>query len=209
MKRIAGVGAGLVACLGLLVWAGAVQAAHSNTGCRDCHVPHKAATPDDPAASWGVPLWSTAQTSDGLPNFTLYSSPSFDALATGITQPDGASKLCLGCHDGSYIAFSFMPDSRAIFGPTDLARSHPISFVYDSALAARHPLKSLKDPSVASSGLGGTGTIAKDLLDSHNKMQCTSCHDIHTSGKGVYMLRYNYDVATRTDNIICRVCHSK
>lgn len=207
MRRMAGVGAGLVACLGLLVWAGAMQAAHSDYGCHNCHVPHKAAKADDPNASWGVPLWSTAQTSDGLPNFTLYSSPSFDALATGIVQPDGASKLCLGCHDGSYIAFSFMPGSKAIFGPNDLATSHPISFVYDTDLAARHPLKSLRDPSLATSGLGST--IAKDLLDSHNKMQCTSCHDIHTSGKGAYMLRYNYDVATHTDNIICRVCHNK
>ena len=207
MKRMAGAGAGLVACLGLLVWVGAVQAAHSDYGCANCHVPHKAAKADDPNASWGVPLWSTAQSSDGLPNFTLYSSPSFDALNTGITQPDGASKLCLGCHDGSYIAFQFMPQSQAIFGPNDLATSHPISFVYDSALAARHPLKSLRDPSVATSGLGST--IAKDLLDSHNKMQCTSCHDVHATGKTQYQLRYDYDVAARTDANICKVCHNK
>ena len=207
MRRIAGVGVGLVACLGLLLAGAQVQAAHSDYGCNNCHVPYKAGKSDDPNASWGVPLWSTAQTSDGLPNFTLYSSPSFDALATGITQPDGASKLCLGCHDGSYIAFQFMPESKAIFGPNDLATSHPVSFVYDSALADRHPLKSLRNPSEATSGLGST--IAKDLLDSHNKMQCTSCHDVHTSGKGEFMLKYDYSVEARTDNVICRVCHDK
>jgi len=207
MRRIAGVGVGLVACLGLLLAGAQVQAAHSDYGCNNCHVPHKAGKSDDPNASWGVPLWSTVQTEDGLPSFTLYSSATFDALNTGITQPDGASKLCLGCHDGSYIAFQFMPESKAIFGPNDLATSHPVSFVYDSALAARHPLKSLRDPSVATSGLGST--IAKDLLDSHNKMQCTSCHDVHTSGKGEFMLKYDYSVAARTDNVICRACHDK
>lgn len=203
MRRLVAVG--LVACVGLLILGAQVQAAHSDRGCANCHVPHKAATPDDPNASWGVPLWSTAQTADGLPTFTLYSSPSFDALSTGITQPDGATKLCLGCHDGSYTRIT--TSSTAYFGPNDLANSHPVSFVYDSALASRHPLHSLRDPSVATSGLGGT--IKADLLDSHDKMQCTSCHDVHTSGKGEFMLRYDYDVAAHTDNIICRVCHDK
>jgi predicted CXXCH cytochrome family protein len=207
MRRFAEIAAGLLACLGLLSWTADVQAAHSTYGCHNCHLPHKAATPDDPAASWGVPLWSTAQTSDGLPTFTLYGSETFNALATDITQPDGPSKLCLGCHDGSYIAFKYMPGSTAIFGPNDLAKSHPVSFTYDSALAARHPKGSLRDPAVATSGLGGT--IRKDLLDDHGKMQCTSCHDVHTSGKGEFMLRYDYDVATHTDNILCRVCHDK
>lgn len=205
MKSKVGVALGLVACVGLLLLGVQVQAAHSDRGCNRCHVPHRATRPDDPTGSWGVPLWSPVYTSDGLPTFTLYSSPSFDALNTGITQPDGASKLCLGCHDGSYTRIT--PDKAAFFGPDSLASSHPISFVYDSALAARHPLQSLKDPSVATSGLGST--IKADLLDSHDKLQCTSCHDVHTSGKGEFMLRYDYDVAAHTDNIICRVCHQK
>lgn len=207
MQRTRG-GLALLTCIGLVLWAGtAVHAAHSTYGCHNCHVPHKAALPTDENASWGVPLWSTVQTSDGLPTFTLYSSATFNALGTDITQPDGASKLCLGCHDGSYIAFSFMPGSKAIFGPDDLANSHPISFTYDSALAERHPLHSLRDPAEAQSGLGGS--IQQDLLDSKGKMQCTSCHDVHTSGKGEYMLRYDYNVATHTDNVLCRVCHDK
>ena len=183
------------------------QAAHSDYGCHNCHMPHHALTEDDPGGSWGVPLWSDAQTSDGLPVFTLYSSKTFNALATDIGQPDGPSKLCLGCHDGSYIAFSFMPESDAIFSPTDLANSHPISFTYNSALAAKVANGGLYDPAVALSGLGGT--VEQDLLDAKGKLQCTSCHDIHTTGKGEYMLRYDYSVATGTDKVICRVCHNK
>ena len=208
MSRWSKVGLGLLACFGLLLCAAAdVQAAHSDYGCHNCHVPHKAAAATDKGASWGVPLWSTAQTADATTTYTLYSSDTFDALGTDISQPDGPSKLCLGCHDGTYIAFKFIPGTKAIFGVNDLANSHPISFTYDTALAGRHPLGSLRDPAKATSGLGGT--IAEDLLDSHGKMQCTSCHDVHTSGKGEFMLRYEYDTATHTDNIICRVCHDK
>jgi predicted CXXCH cytochrome family protein len=203
MRRFIGL-AGLAAVLALLAAPTVATAAHSDYGCHNCHVPHQASTPDDPNASWGVPLWSPAQTSDGLPTFTLYNSPSFDASDT-ITQPDGASKLCLGCHDGSYIAFQFMPESNAIFGPEDLARSHPVSFKYDTSLASKDT--GLHDPVSTQSGLGGS--IEEDLLDKESKLQCTSCHDIHTSGKGEYLLRYDYDVETHTDNVLCRVCHDK
>jgi hypothetical protein len=210
MTKWGAVVGGLVVGLAMVAGVtGVAQARHldSDMGCTNCHKPHKAAPDSDPAASWGVPLWNTATTSAGLPTFTLYSSDTFTALATDIGQPDGASKLCLGCHDGSYIVFQSNPTSPAIVGATDLAKSHPVSFTYDTALAARHPKHSLNDPSVALSGLGGT--IKTDLLDSHNKVQCTSCHDVHTSGIGTYMLRYDYNTSTHTDGTMCRICHSK
>ena len=143
------------------------------------HVPHRAGAPGDADAGWGVPLWSTAQTSDGLPVFTLYSSAKLDELGTDIGQPDGASKLCLGCHDGSYIVFSFRPDSPAIFGVNNPATSHPVSFTYDTALASAVG-DALYDPSTTASGLGGM--IEDDLLDEYSKMQCSTCHDTHVSG---------------------------
>jgi hypothetical protein len=189
----------------MLATGGRAFAAHSDYGCHNCHVPHHAGQEGDADASWGVPLWSTAQTSDGLPTFDLYSSASFDALQTDIGQPDGATKLCLGCHDGSYVAFSFMPESDAIFGTGDLATSHPVSFTYDAALAQK--TDAVYDPTTVQSGLGGT--IDEDLLDGKDKMQCSSCHDVHTSGIGEFLLRYEYDVATHTDNVMCRVCHPK
>jgi predicted CXXCH cytochrome family protein len=202
------VAGGLVACLVILAGlAGGVQAAgHTTLGCSSCHQPHHAGLATDAAASWGVPLWNTANTVDGLPTFTLYDSDTFHALATDIGQPDGASKLCLGCHDGSYIYFRTNSTSPFIIGAADLARMHPVSFTYDSSLASRHPKHSLYDPALTNSGLGRT--IQADLLDSHGKMQCTSCHDVHTSGLTDYMLRYPYAVGT-TDKTMCIVCHNK
>lgn len=176
-------------------------AAHSDHGCVNCHMPHKSGStnPDD----YGVPLWSTLQNADGLPTFDLYTSGSLDA--SDISQPTGPSKLCLGCHDGTYAVFAFIPDSEAIFETGDLASSHPVSFTYDDALAATDG--GLKQPSTVTSGLGGT--IEEDLLDEQGKMQCTSCHDVHTTGHGDYQLKYDIDAAAEHEALLCRACHDK
>jgi nitrate/TMAO reductase-like tetraheme cytochrome c subunit len=162
---------GLVLCLALMLgWAiGGAQAGHSSSTCAKCHVPHRAGLPTDANASWGVPLWNVGTyngknvTNDGATQYTLYSSDTFKPLATDISQPDGASKLCLGCHDGTYVK----PSSMSAFAGTD------------------------------------------DLLDSHGKMQCISCHDVHASGKGATMLRFDWDPTLLSDNTFCRTCHSK
>jgi hypothetical protein len=223
VKRIAGVTVGLLACMLLLTITGSALASHSSRGCFNCHVPHQA----NPVSStdYGVPLWSSKYTSDGLKyTYTMYTSPGFVASgAVMSSQPDGASKLCLGCHDGSY---SSVRNARRIFTQNSLASSHPISFTYTSGVAANRP--SLKDPATTSSGFGGM--IKDDLLDSQNKMQCTSCHDVHSSGKGDYMLRWdgiggdplagstitNPDGTTTTNEFVkgselpmCLTCHNK
>ena len=199
-----------VMLVGVICWTNiSLFAAHSDRGCHNCHVPHHASQETDVDGSWGVPLWSNAQTSDGLPTFSIYTRKTFDALGTDIGQPDGASKLCLGCHDGSYSIVSTNADVN--FG-SDLTRSHPVSFTYDTALSNRTKIVGeLRDPSVTLSNLGGT--IQQDLLDIKNKMQCVSCHDVHLSGKGATMLRYdwNFDslLGPKNDQVMCRVCHNK
>jgi cytochrome c peroxidase len=102
------------------------------------------------------------------------------------------------------------------FTAGELITSHPLSFVYDSALAASDG--ALKDPSQPST-LGRT--IAEDLLDAESKMQCNSCHDVHTSGVGENLLRgynYGYETVTNPDGStstvhygpeLCRMCHLK
>ncbi len=204
MKKVLGI----LAVAGLLIAASPALAAHSDHGCFNCHVPHNAGLEGDENASWGVPLWSTAQLEDAaIPTYTLYSSPLFDSLGTDIGQPDGASKLCLGCHDGTY---SHMHTESRIFdnAAEDLVRSHPISFTYDTALATAHPNGTLRDPATADAGLGNGQTIQAALLDGKGKMQCTSCHDVHTSGLGENLLRWEWGYPTN-ENVMCRVCHDK
>ena len=108
--------------------------AHSDLfGCYGCHTPHNAEELP------GVPLWNGSETTT---TFVMYSSDTFQGIID--EQPSGNSKLCLSCHDGANPDFAWMnPDH--IFGSDDLVNSHPISFVYDSALAAIDG--ALKDPS--------------------------------------------------------------
>lgn len=190
----------LILLMGTVVfWGGNtfVQAGHSDLSCADCHVSHRSGDPDDDGV-YGVALWSTAHTADGLPTFELYSSPTLNAR--DISQPEGPSKLCLGCHDGTYELSKMSADT--VFGPTDLANNHPVSFTYDSWLASADG--SLNNPTTAASGLGGT--IDQDLLDDQHRLQCSSCHDVHSSGIGRYMLRWQY---AENDSQMCRVCHNR
>jgi hypothetical protein len=168
-----------------------------------CHVPHHAGDPNNPT-SHGIPLWNSQNIRDGLANFTPYSSQSFDKLHTDIGQPDGASRMCLGCHDGSYQFVD--PAGTRIFRAGDLARSHPVSFTYNAALAGRAPGGTLRDPAAEPSGFGGT--IAGDLLDGQGKLQCDSCHDIHSGGLTPNMLRWNIAVSSEATRM-CRTCHNR
>lgn len=178
----------LMALIPMVVPVGIVVGAHSDFGCKSCHTPHH--SEDLP----GVPLWNGSET---LKTFTVYSSDTLDAT---VGQPDGSSKLCLSCHDGS---FALLAGSNMDFG-SDLSTSHPISFTYDSALAGTD--SGLKDPGAAST-LGGT--IAQDLLDGAGRVQCTSCHDVHTSGIGSHYLR-GYDYFDGFNGgALCKMCHSK
>jgi hypothetical protein len=193
--------AALALSLGWVGWAGA---AHSDRGCDSCHVPHNAGTLP------GVPLWNGNETTT---SFTMYSSATFQASIDG--QPSGASRLCLSCHDGANPKYLWMSADKT-FGADELTSTHPISFVYDSSLAVTDG--HLKDPAQPST-LGRT--IAQDLLDPASKMQCNSCHDVHASGVGEFLLRgydYGYSTVTNADGTtsqvhhgpeLCRMCHLK
>jgi predicted CXXCH cytochrome family protein len=185
---------GLLALLvGILTPTVVLALAHSDLfSCDGCHTPHNA------EALPGVPLWNGLETT--VTFTTMYSSDSFQGAIDG--QPSGDSKLCLGCHDGANPDFSWM-NPEFTFGASDLASSHPISFVYDSALATLDG--ALKDPSEAST-IGAT--IFEDLLDPDSKVQCSSCHDVHTSGVGEKLLR-GYDYGIQHGPELCRMCHIK
>ncbi len=195
----------LMALMALSIPTLVMAIAHSDQfGCDGCHTPHNAEVLP------GVPLWNGSET---MTTFTMYSSATFQGAIDG--QPSGASKLCLSCHDGANPSYSWM-DPASAFTADELTGTHPISFVYDSALAALDG--GLKDPSAAST-LGRT--ISEDLLDAESKMQCNSCHDVHTSGVGENLLRgYNFgreevrnpDGSTREVHYgpeLCRMCHMK
>lgn len=204
----------VLSLFGNLAWAGTiVGSAHDFSGsgwsggeiCIACHTPHGADTTVAEA-----PLWNHALTGK---TFVLYSSPSLDAT---VAQPDGSSKLCLSCHDGTVALDSFGTTTGSTFmsgpaavGADELDNDHPISFVYDAALSTTDG--ALYDPTDVTNqitiGAGAdskTGTI-DDVMLLGTKMQCASCHDVHNKfTNGPTLLRI-----ANTGSALCLTCHDK
>ncbi len=153
--------------------------------CNVCHTPHNALA--------GVsPLWNHTVT---VASFTPYSSSSLDAT---VAAPDGASKLCLSCHDGTVAIDSYGGATGSInvsgndLIGNDLSNDHPISFTYDATLATNDG--GLVDPANAGVAALLTG----------GKMECSSCHDVH-NGTGLT----NLLTIDNAGSALCLTCHSK
>ncbi|NQU44278.1 cytochrome C [bacterium] len=202
----------IVCCLALAVWptgtpkAGIRGSAHDFSAlterqqiCIFCHTPHDA---DISVAS--APLWNHEVT---VKQFQLYNSPTMDAT---VSQPTGASRLCLSCHDGTVAVDSYGGRPGVIFlggdlgiGADELANDHPVSFVYNDALAAAD--RELFSPSSSPSGLGGT--IQQDLLFG-SQLECSSCHDVH-NGPAATAVDEFLLVITQAQSQLCLTCHNK
>lgn len=168
---------------------GAIRAVSESEICVFCHTPHR--------ATEEKPLWNHSLSSA---NYIPYSSSTIKA---SIGQPNGASKLCLSCHDGTVAlgmvnsrnsqiqmrGANSMPAGRSRIG-TDLSDDHPVSFTYNGALAAQKG--ELRDPSALTDRV---------KVDHAGQMQCTSCHSPHDNQYGKFLVRENNGSA------ICVSCH--
>ncbi|MCW8849664.1 MAG: hypothetical protein OQJ81_06755 [Melioribacteraceae bacterium] len=163
--------------------------------CLPCHTPHNANI-----SLTEAPLWNHTITNASYDLYVGY------AMNATVDDPDGSSKLCLSCHDGTIALDSFggAPgnDGNKMTGKgnigTDLTNDHPISFTYNTALANADG--GLFDPSTKITSLGGT--IHADLL-SGGQMQCSSCHDPHNNVNGAFLLIDN------SSSALCLTCHDK
>lgn len=169
---------------------GPVRAVMEDQVCIFCHTPHNA-TPVRP-------LWNRAMSVEA---YTIYSSRQLDALPG---QPTGTSKMCLSCHDGTIALGSVvsqgtpilmaggvttMPAGASHLG-TDLSDDHPISFRFDSGLAAKD--RKLRQPSSLPSEI---------KLDKNSELQCTACHDAHNNSLGKFLVMHN------ENSQLCTSCH--
>jgi predicted CXXCH cytochrome family protein len=157
--------------------------------CIFCHAPHNTS----PAAQ----LWNRR-----LPTAT-YTPYTSSTLKSTPGQPNGASLLCLSCHDGTIALGDVLSRTTPITmagglmsgNPllgTNLADDHPVSFVYNAAL--RTARGELADPATL------TGAVR---LDSSSRLQCTSCHDPHDDTNGKFLVMAN------TASALCTACHQK
>jgi len=218
---------------GSLAWPGDGQgikgSAHDFTGeswnpalgnaeiCRTCHVPH-----DHGRARYlnGL-LWNHAVSSA---TYTLYDSSWSSSIKGVSSQPDGNSKLCLACHDGTVAIDTFdkyaggqvfmgqdvgnvnKQISRFMDGANiDLRGTHPVSITYPAAKVGMPG--GLRDPDAALWSNGAT--VASTLQN--GKLQCSTCHDVHNVQSVPYtqVLRAAMTVDLGGASALCLTCHNK
>lgn len=163
--------------------------------CIFCHSSHN-------ASSEG-PLWNHETTAPS--KFKSYKSSTMDGVTE---QPNGATKLCLSCHDGTIAVGAIkglaqplhmqqagrgaIPDGRKSNLGTDLSGTHPVSikFKQSMALSDRHLRWPPQDPT------NKVGT------DADGYVQCTACHDPHGSASDELPFWHK-----ETFSEVCDVCH--
>lgn len=177
--------------------------------CVVCHTPHNAIPGEKPL--WNHQLSTTDHTG------ALYSSGTLDATP-GL--PDGASKLCLSCHDGSVAldnfggntsGFTTLSGTKAI-GLDGLSNDHPLSFVYEDARTNGDlGIRDSAELVTIGSAKTKSGPLSEVMLDGNGKLQCNSCHDVHNnysvySGEaaGNRLLK-----VTLLGSQLCLTCHTK
>ncbi len=181
--------------------------------CVVCHTPHNSDTGVSEAPLWNHYL--TQQT------FAMYNTPTMDA--TQDAQPTGSSKLCLSCHDGTTAMDAFggattgtivMSGNSAVGAGDDLTDDHPISILYDAALAVTDP--GLHDPTAttveigtgATDGKTRSGTVSAMLLPA-DKVQCSSCHDVHNNFVVPGPAGEPFLKVSKAGSALCLTCHNK
>ncbi len=227
-----------------------VSASGTSQICVFCHTPH-GATLDSASAT---PLWNK-QFSSGT--YIKYDSASVQATIDD--NPGGSSKLCLSCHDGTLaigqvnVLEGSANQSISMQGVqtggqmptgsdgytrnlgTDLTNDHPISLVYDTALAEAdgelfNPANDV-DGQGAQVGVRHSSAVPDQprfLLEGREvenaKLQCTTCHDPHLTGaaedaaqsikflRGNRFQRVNRPIEglfNEDNDILCLACHDK
>lgn len=179
----------------------AYRATTESRVCIFCHTPHNA-KPD--GALWSHKL-SAATT------FKKYSSGTLEILkgaqaasgyATGVVT--GATKLCLGCHDGLTALgaittgkgdITITMDIDTLGGSSsgynedantvNIQNKHPVSFKYDAAGAVRDAINAGSKgakyglPAGEDNGTSINAEVAKMVAAAGGRIECTICHDPH------------------------------
>ena len=201
---------------------GAVGGAINDSGeiCRVCHVPHDHARASRRYLN-GL-LWNHEVSSA---TYTMYNNTWSKTLTgTQSAQPDGHSKLCLGCHDGTVAMDTFdkyvgdgTNTMRNLHGLTvvpwfqdganlDLRGTHPISVAFPAGETGDG--KNFTDPATATWAKGQTVASTLD----NGKVQCSTCHDVHDqeSIAGTHLLRTaNSPDEGGLPSGLCLTCHIK
>jgi len=185
--------------------------------CRVCHAPH-----DKQGERYKAGLLWNRNLSSAT--YTPYSSGSLGAGTIG--QPQGLSKLCLCCHDGTMALNAFagyvgdsdgmglLPNRYKIGSALQnfsLYGTHPISVQYTGNTKVGKP-GGLRDPTGINWTYSDGMQVAKTL--DNGMVQCPSCHDVHdrVAVFGTPLLRAPLrkdQAGAITASALCLTCHDK
>ena len=157
---------------------GAVRAQSETQVCKFCHIPHTAVV--------NQPLWGHVLSD--VKGYKTAKIRKSGGRVENAPQPDGASRLCLSCHDGTVALGEIGRSRRPItmagaqrleqgrrgYLGTDLSGAHPISIPMPDTTNV---------DDAADMGIRPAGAIVADPsvhLDNNRLMQCTTCHDPHS-----------------------------
>ncbi len=176
---------------------GEIKSVTETRVCIFCHSSHH--------SSSDGPLWNHETTSPT--KFKVYDRATLQSYPQ---QPNGATKLCLSCHDGTIAvgavhsiagqiamqgvgARGEIPTGRKSHMGTDLSGTHPVSIPFGQKQSLTK--SSLRWPANDPEGLVGT--------DAGGFVQCTSCHDPHGS-RSTQLPFWKKETFSQ----VCDVCHS-
>ncbi|NTU41794.1 MAG: hypothetical protein HGA78_01820 [Nitrospirales bacterium] len=199
---------------------GPIKATSEDQVCVFCHTPHGAVT---------TPLWNhtLSTVSYQLPAGTMASWRSM--LSTPQNPPDGDSRLCLSCHDGTVAVGSVVnlrgasptvamqgteggkiPASYTTSLGTDLSGHHPVSIEVSSSLLSdkgeqcNNNLVSMRictpQPPLT---LRPTANLYVKGPHTGVGIQCSTCHDAHDNSRGAFLR----SGAPGNTTDLCTRCH--
>jgi predicted CXXCH cytochrome family protein len=175
---------------------GTIKSLTETRVCVFCHSSHN--------ASDEGPLWNHETTPS---HFRTYDR---STMVGNAEAPNGATKLCLSCHDGTVAVGAVrsmgrtvamanvgpsgeIPSSRKSNLGTDLAGTHPVSIKFQQRTAAQR--QNLTWPPFDPENEVG--------VDANGYVQCTSCHDPHGSRSEKYPFWRKESFSQ-----VCQACHT-
>ncbi|MGD1074728.1 MAG: cytochrome c3 family protein [Thermodesulfovibrionales bacterium] len=207
---------------------GPVKATTEQRVCVFCHTPHGST---GNLAGINVPIWNHSLSSA---SYSLYSSPTLLSPTSPAIQPDGSSRLCLCCHDGTVAIGAVvntgtaqntismigtagggvMPAGTANMG-TDISGHHPVSIEVNTSLINDKGTQCTEGLvawriCTPQPGIPVTLSRTNNRYGSSNNtgvgVQCTSCHDAHADpNPGTTMFLTVGDINNLDP--LCLACH--
>lgn len=147
---------------------GQMQTVNTSEICVYCHTPHNASALDA-QGNYIAPLWNrrVGQTEAGAPvSYTPYASNSLDSGI--LASPNGSSKLCLSCHDGTIAlgnVATISGQGRSLSGPAGSDSGVKVPFQTVTASGSVVGATTMPDGVLANTGF--TRRLGTDLSNDH------------------------------------------